>query len=172
MKRRLLFLATLAAAACGGDRAAQPPAAPPAPPAAPAAGAGPDSSAPVPSLAGRDVYQRTCQTCHQANGRGMPNTFPPIAGSEIINGDKRKLIRLVLHGLQGPITVGGQRFNNVMPPWKSLSDAEMAAVLTYERSNFGNSSGPVTAEEVARERAATASRTTMWTLQELDRSLQ
>ena len=102
----------------------------------------------------------------------MPGTFPPIAGSEIINGDKRKLIRLVLHGLQGPITVAGQRYNNVMPPWKSLSDAEMAAVLTYERSNFGNSSSAVTAEEVARERAATTSRATMWTMQELDASLR
>ena len=179
MNKRLLCLTALAAVACGGgDRAAQPPAAPPAPPAAPAAGAAPTAApgaaAPGAPAAGQGlaVYQRTCQTCHQATGRGMPGTFPPIAGSEIINGDKRKLIRLVLHGLQGPITVAGQRYNNVMPPWKSLSDAEMAAVLTYERSNFGNSSSAVTAEEVARERAATTSRATMWTMQELDASLR
>jgi mono/diheme cytochrome c family protein len=97
----------------------------------------------------------------------MPGSFPPIAGSEIITGDKARLIRLVLHGLQGPITVHGQRYNNVMPPWKSLSDADMAAVLTYVRSNFGNSASAVTPEEVATERSATASRTTMWTASEL-----
>ena len=178
MKRPLVFLTVLAAACGGGERSAQPPAAPPAPPAAPAS---PQAAAPpaadtavsaTASAGGQAVYARTCQTCHQANGRGMPNTFPPIAGSEIINGDKRKLIRLVLHGLQGPITVAGQRFNNVMPPWKVLSDAEMAAVLTYERSHFGNSSSAVTAEEVARERAATSSRATMWTMTELEASLR
>ena len=168
MTRRLLFLTALAAAACGGgDRAAQPPAAPPAPPAAPATPAAPDSSAPVPSLAGADIYQRTCQTCHQATGQGMPGTFPPLAGSHIATGDKSRLIRLALHGLQGPITVAGRTYNNVMPPWKSLSDDDMAAVLTYVRSNFGNSADAVTAAEVARERAATASRTTMWTAREL-----
>jgi mono/diheme cytochrome c family protein len=56
-----------------------------------------------------------------------------------------------------------------MPPWKSLSDADMAAVLTYVRSSFGNHADAVTPEEVARERAATAGRTTMWTVAELEK---
>ncbi len=116
---------------------------------------------------GQAVFARTCQTCHQANGQGTPGTFPPLAGSEIAAGDKARVIRIALHGLMGPITVKGTRYNNVMPPWKSLSDAELAAVLTYVRSNFGNNASAVTPEEVAAERAATASRTTMWRIEEL-----
>lgn len=153
--------AVLAVFAAGCNKAEQnPPPAPPAPAAAPAA--------PV-AANGQAVFARTCQTCHQANGLGLPNTFPPLAGSPYVNGDKAKMIRIALHGLQGPITVEGKRFSNVMPPWKSLSDADMAAVLTYVRGNFGNSASAVTPEEVARERAATASRTTMWTVAELEK---
>jgi mono/diheme cytochrome c family protein len=116
---------------------------------------------------GRAVYNRTCATCHQMNGRGIPGTFPPIEGSHIIAGDKTTLIRLVLNGLQGPITIEGRTYNGIMPPWKSLSDAEMSAVLTYVRVTYGGGASAVTAEEVARERAATASRTTPFTAAEL-----
>jgi mono/diheme cytochrome c family protein len=156
--------ATLAACGGGGERAGE--AAPPrdttaaAVPAAPAGAGG--------AVSGQQVYQRTCGTCHQANGRGMPNAFPPIAGSPFATGDKGRLIRIVLHGLSGPLTVEGTRYNGVMPPWKTqLNDREIAAVLTYVRSNFGNNAGPVTEEEVRAERAATASRSTMLTAAEL-----
>ncbi len=130
--------------------------------------AGPAPAAPAAATAdGRAVFMRTCVTCHQQNGQGIQGTFPPIAENPVATGDKAVLIRMVLHGLSGPVTVKGVRYNNVMPPWKSLSDAELAAVLTYVRSNFGNTADAVTPEEVARERAATASRTTMWTPAEL-----
>lgn len=144
---------------------AAPPAAAPAP-AAPAA----DTSNATASAGGADgqaVYGRTCVTCHQANGQGMPGAFPPLADSEWVSGDKNRVIRIVLHGLQGPITVKGQQYNNAMTPWKSLSDAEIAAVVSYVRSNFGNNASPVTAQEVAAQRAATASRTTPYTAAEL-----
>jgi mono/diheme cytochrome c family protein len=85
-----------------------------------------------------------------------------------VAGTPDKLITIVLHGLSGPIVVKGQRYNNVMPPWKSLADTDIAAVLTYVRSNFGNTAGPVTADEVAAIRAATASRTAMMTAAELE----
>ena len=68
-----------------------------------------------------------------------------------------------------PITVKGANYNGLMTPWKSLSDVEIAAVLTYERSNFQNNSSAVTAAEVAAQRAATASRTTPYTVAELNR---
>lgn len=162
MKRYLRVILCGSAAlssACGNkDNANNQPAANPAPP--PPA---------VAAVNGQAIFARTCQTCHQANGQGIPNTYPPQAGSPFVNGDKSKLIRIALNGLQGPVTVDGKRYNNVMPPWKSLSDAEMAAVLTYVRSSFGNTGDAVTADEVARERAATASRTTMWTMAELER---
>jgi mono/diheme cytochrome c family protein len=118
---------------------------------------------------GRAVFARTCATCHQQNGQGMRGAFPPLVGSTYVTGDKARLIKLVLHGLQGPLVAGGQRYNNVMPPWRSLSDAELAAVLSYVRRTFGNNAGPVTAQEVAQQRAATAQRRTMWTVTELQR---
>lgn len=108
-----------------------------------------------------------CQTCHQANGAGLPATYPPLAGSEIVNGDPSVPIAIILHGLQGEITVGGQKFNNVMAPWSQLSDAQIAAILTYERSSWGNTSAAVSPEDVAAVRAATASRSGAWTMAEL-----
>lgn len=166
MERRawLGVVACAALVACGGgekNASAQAEAA--APPqtavAAPAAAAGEQGPA---------VYQRVCATCHQRNGMGLPGAFPPLGGSEIATGPADRMIKIVLHGLQGPITVKGQRYNNVMPPWKSLSDAEIASVLTYVRSSFGNTAGAVTVDEVAAVRAATASRTTMMTAAELE----
>ncbi len=118
---------------------------------------------------GRAVFRRTCATCHQQNGQGIRGAFPPLVGSPFVTGDKGRLVRLVLHGLTGQLVVGGVRYNNVMPPWKTLSDAELAAVLTYVRSNFGNTAGPVTPQDVAQQRAATASRATMWTVAEIER---
>ena len=118
---------------------------------------------------GQQLYVR-CQTCHQANGEGLAGAYPPLAGSELVNGDPAIPIRVVLHGLQGPVTVKGQSYNAVMPAYgtgQPMTDDEVAAVLTYVRSSFGNSASAVTPEMVARERPATASRTTPWTAEEL-----
>ncbi len=124
-----------------------------------------------PAASGQAVFGRTCVVCHQANGQGLAGAFPPLAKSPYATGAKDKLIKLVLNGLTGPVTVAGQHFNGVMPPWKGqLSDAEIAAVLTYVRSSFGNSADAVSATEVQQQRAATASRTSPWTVQELDRA--
>jgi mono/diheme cytochrome c family protein len=118
---------------------------------------------------GQALYVR-CQTCHQANGEGLAGVYPPLTGSEWVTGDAAIPIRIVLHGLQGPITVKGQSYNSVMPAYgtgQPMTDDEVAAVLTYVRSSFGNDASAVTAAEVARERAATASRTGPWTAEEL-----
>jgi len=127
---------------------------------------GSSPATPAPGADGQAVYGRTCAVCHQLNGQGMPGSFPPLDRT-IVAGDKARLIRLVLHGMSGPITVQGRSYNNVMAPWKSLHDRDIAAVLTYVRQRFGNGAGAVTPEEVAAERAATASRTTPWTPREL-----
>ncbi len=104
---------------------------------------------------GEDVYKKTCQTCHQANGEGMPATFPPLAKSDFLS-DKSKTIRQVLNGSSGEITVNGQKFNGTMPPQGStLSDNDIAAVLTYVYSSWGNTAATVTAEEVKAEREKT-----------------
>lgn len=101
----------------------------------------------------------------------MPGTFPPVALSEWAAAANVALpIRVVLHGLQGPITVKGQKFNGTMPAFgtgQPMNDAEVAAVLTYVRSSWGNKASAVSAEDVAKERAATASHTAPWTAAEL-----
>ncbi len=156
----LLALGALAACGGGGEKAATTDTAAAA--ATAAAPAATPAAAPAAGLDGKAEYL-VCQTCHQENGEGLPNLYPPLAGSEWLNGEPEVPIAIVLHGMQGEITVKGQKFNNVMAPWASLSDAQIAAILTYERSSWGNTSSAVTAEQVAAVRAATASRTGPWT---------
>jgi len=117
---------------------------------------------------GAAVFSGHCAACHQATGLGLPGVFPPLAGSAYVNGDPARLARLVLRGLTGPVTVAGAAFNGAMPAWADqLKDPEIAAVLTYVRSHFGNSAESVAADLVAAARAATAGRTGSWTAQEL-----
>ena len=117
---------------------------------------------------GKVVYSTTCAACHQATGEGVEGTYPPLAGSEIVNGDEAKVIRIVLHGLTGPVEVAGETYSGMMPPWGGvLKDPELAAVLTYVRGAWGNKAAPITTAKVAAIRAATASRTTPWTAAEL-----
>jgi mono/diheme cytochrome c family protein len=101
---------------------------------------------------------------------GLPGAFPPLAGSEWVTKDPETPIRIVLHGLQGPIEVKGVTYNNVMPEWGSkLSNEEIAAVLTHERSNWGNSAGEITPDMVDKIRKETADRTGTWTPDELQK---
>ncbi len=166
---RLVPVALLVlAAGCGGggDKPAAEPAADAAPAAAPAA-APTDGPDPAVMAAGQEGYA-ICQTCHQADGQGLPGTYPPLSGSEYVSGPAEKVIAIVLHGLNGPITVKGQTYDNVMAPWGALPDDQIAATITYVRNSFGNKASAVTAADVAAVRAATASRTTAWTIAELD----
>ena len=117
---------------------------------------------------GKQVYSTTCAACHQVSGEGTAGVFPPLAGSEWVNGDDAKVVRILLHGVTGPIEVAGETYNGMMPPWGgTLKDADIAAVLTYVRSAWGNKAAPVTAAKVASIRAATSSRTAPWTAAEL-----
>jgi mono/diheme cytochrome c family protein len=154
--------------AASGDSTA---AAPASPGTAMASAASDSAAAPTGAPNGAEIYKR-CATCHQATGKGMPGAFPPLAGSPITNAkDPAAAIRIVLHGLTGLVTVNGQRFNSTMPPYgtnQPLDDSSVAAVLTYERSSWGNTGSAVTPEQVAAQRAATASRKTPWTAEELE----
>ncbi len=125
---------------------------------------------PVVPNKGALVYARpgSCVTCHQANGAGLQGVFPPLAGSEWLNRDSSVLIKIVLHGLQGPIAVRGQNYTTAMPGMAtSLKDDEIADVLNFVQTTWGKVGEPVTAAAVAKIRAAEASRTTMWTGKEL-----
>jgi mono/diheme cytochrome c family protein len=169
------FTAAVLLTACGGgDKSASTPAADTtaAAPAAPAAA----DTAPAATVAsastanGEEIYGR-CMACHQATGAGMPGAFPPLAGSEWVTGPSSRPIAILLHGLQGEITVKGEKYNSAMMAYGTsvpMSDDEVAAVLTYVRSSFGNSAPPVTPAEVAKVRAATASRTTPMTQKDLE----
>jgi mono/diheme cytochrome c family protein len=160
-----LASAAVALAACGGGGEKATP------------GGGADTAAATPPAqtasagsSGEQVYQR-CVTCHQANGEGLAGVYPPLAGSEFANAQNPAVpIRIVLHGLQGPVTVKGTEYNSLMPPYGTgieMSDQEVADVLTYVRSSWGNSAGPVTAQQVAAERAASAGHTGAMTAAEL-----
>lgn len=124
-------------------------------------------AAPVADVAtddGERVYGTVCVTCHQADGAGIDGAFPPLAGSAVAVGEADVSIKIVLSGLTGTMTRGGTSYNGMMTPWAStLSDADIAAVLTYVRSNFGNSADAVTEAQVAEVRAATSSQTSPYT---------
>ena len=142
----------------------------PAGPALPGIAAIAVAGAPVPGApaSGASVFANLCAACHQATGLGLPGAFPPLAGSDYVLGEEMRVVRIVLRGLTGPVTVKGQTFNGAMPAWADqLSDAEIAAVLTYVRSSWGNGAEAITVEKVARERGATTGRTAPWTVGEL-----
>jgi nitrite reductase (NO-forming) len=100
---------------------------------------------------GETVYNRTCVACHQADGGGLSGSFPPLAKSDYL-ADRSKTILQVIKGSSGDIVVNGMKYNSTMPP-QALSDEEVAQVLTYVYSHFGNQGKPVTADEVKAARA-------------------
>lgn len=120
---------------------------------------------------GKAVYNRpTCSACHQPSGEGTPGQFPPLAGSEwVLEENPGRIIRLVLYGMQGPVTVKGVQYNSSMVPWNVLSDEEVAAVITYVRQNkeWGNEAPAVTAEQVKAVREKVGNRSQPFTAQEL-----
>ena len=86
---------------------------------------------------GKQVYMKTCFACHQAEGQGIPNAFPPLAKSDYLNADVKRAIGIVLHGKTGEITVNGKKYNSVMTK-QTLTDEEVADVMTYVYNSWGN----------------------------------
>jgi len=121
----------------------------------PAAGA---AQAAEPAADGALLYTAICQPCHQEGGVGVEGKYPPLAGSEWLNGDPSIPVRIVLNGLTGPIQVKGKTIVNEMPAFGAqLNDAEIAAVVSYVRSSFGNRAAAVDAKLVREWRDRTAS---------------
>jgi nitrite reductase (NO-forming) len=100
---------------------------------------------------GRRAYAQACEACHQPDGEGIPGAFPPLAAADFLNEDERRAIRTVINGLSGPITVNGVEYNSVMPA-VALSDEDVANVLTYVYSQWGNSGAVIMPEQVEAER--------------------
>ena len=126
---------------------------------------------PAPPSPGYTTYEMACLPCHQPDGKGLPGVYPPLTGSDWVSGDKTRLIKVVLHGLTGPITVAGKTFvmeNPVpMPAMGGLDDQQVAEVLTFIRTDFGGRAAAVTAAEVKAIRSASGNRETPWTEKEL-----
>ncbi len=129
------------------------------------------TAAPValdPKALGKRIFVTNCIACHQTTGLGLPGAYPPLAGSEWVAGPEERAIRVVLNGLTGPVTVKGSQFNNAMPTFGTqLKDDQIANVLTYIRSEWGNNAPPVSPDRVKEIRAAVADRTGPWTAEEL-----
>lgn len=122
--------------------------------------------------AGQQTYMMVCFACHQPTGLGLPPLFPPLAGSDWVDAPKPdRLIRIVLHGVTGPITISGKPFVSpapMMPPQgASLNDKQIADVLTYVRNSWGHKASAVTPEEVKAIRDAEKAKAGMWTEAEL-----
>lgn len=142
--------------------------------------AGLTDAAPVaaadPIEVGKKLYNNNaCNTCHQPTGVGLPGAIPPLVASEWVTGSEERLIRIVLHGVQGPIKVEGHDYNSAMPAFGRVAgsgynwtDDKVAAVLTYIRQEWGNKAGPITAEKVAAIRTKEGDRK-QWTADELEK---
>jgi nitrite reductase (NO-forming) len=104
--------------------------------------------------AGKQLFAGTCSVCHQANGEGLANVFPPLAKSDFLAADPKRAMTIVTHGLTGKVTVNGHEYDSVMPPMSQLTDDEVSNILTYVLNSWGNPGGQFSKDEVAKARAA------------------
>lgn len=133
----------------------------------PGASAGPPPKV-DPRAVGQKLFAANCALCHQLTGMGIPGQFPPLVASEwVIGNAPNRLIQIVEHGLQGTVHVKSQAYNGQMPPWgPQFSDEQLASILTYIRSEWGNNAPAISKEEVAASRKQ-IQRSDPWTEHEL-----
>ncbi|AWM31621.1 c-type cytochrome [Hymenobacter nivis] len=114
------------------------------------------AGAPAPALLaqGKQVYTQYCLSCHQADGGGVQNMNPPLIKTTYVLGDKARLTNILVHGFAEKVEINGETYNNVMPAHDFLTDAQMAAVLTYVRNSFGNKASAISVAEVKTIRAS------------------
>lgn len=128
-----------------------------------------------PLVLGKRNFDQVCATCHQATGMGVEGIYPPLAGSEWVNGNPERLIRVVVYGLKGPLIVEGKTYGAAaMPAFGKVpgsgynwNNDRIAAVLTYIRQQWGNKADPISPEQVAAVLAKEGARKE-WTQQELE----
>ncbi|WP_339715429.1 copper-containing nitrite reductase [Cyclobacterium amurskyense] len=102
-------------------------------------------------IAGKNLYMQACFACHQPNGEGIPNAFPPLAKSDYLNADVDRSIGILLHGLSGEVVVNGKSYNSIMPA-QQMNDSEIANVLTFIYNSWGNSGKVITPQMVQAQR--------------------
>ena len=116
---------------------------------------------------GKILYNATCAACHQGNGLGEEGKAPPLLDSPFLVGPADRAIGVVLHGVTGPITVQGRRYDMSMPALQGFNDDQIAAILSYTRRAWEHRAEPVGAAAVARVRRANVGRELPWTEAEL-----
>jgi mono/diheme cytochrome c family protein len=116
---------------------------------------------------GKELYLIGCAACHQPHGKGQEGLAPPLVDSEWPIGPPERLVRIILHGLRGPLTVSGRTYTLDMPALGVFEDEQIAAVLTYIRREWGHTADPVEPEFVKKIRAETEKREQAWTEAEL-----
>jgi mono/diheme cytochrome c family protein len=123
---------------------------------------------------GRQYYLTTCAGCHGTDGAGLNRFAPPLAGSDWVTGDEKRLALIILHGMEGPVEVSGKIYNTpdilpVMPAHTTMDDAAITAILTYIRNEWGNDAGPVGKRTVGTTRNTSQGRVVPWTAAELNK---
>lgn len=114
------------------------------------------------SVDGQAVFSANCAACHQSMGQGLPGVFPPLDGSGWVVGNPEVPVQILLHGINGKLTVNDVVYQGVMPSFSTKSDAEIAAVVTYIRQSWSNQASAVDAGLVAKQRELTAERDSPW----------
>ncbi len=118
---------------------------------------------------GKTIYAGLCAACHQPTGLGMEGLAPPLMDSEWVTGPVDRPIRIILHGMSGPIQVSGRTWTLEMPPLPQFTDEDIAGVLTYIRREWEHTSSPVSPGDVAKIRAQHQGRTKAWTVSEMNK---
>src|SRR5262245_46053582 len=120
------------------------------------------------SESGVTYYERLCSGCHGSDGLALSGEAPPLAGSSWVTGPEERLIRIIVHGMKGPVQVADKTYDREMPGvGRKLSDREIALLVSFVRSHWGASHVSTTPETVKRVRAASKNRTRYWTAEEL-----
>ena len=118
---------------------------------------------------GKQTFAGLCAACHQTTGKGLDGLAPPLAGSEWVTGDPERIVKVVMHGLRGPIKVKGVSYSYDMPAAGFLTDEQIAGVLTYIRREWDHEADPVSLDLVKKIRAETKGRNDAWTEPELSK---
>lgn len=118
-----------------------------------------DAKQPAGAADGAQLYAAQCVACHQASGKGLAGVFPPLDGSEWVLGNERVLAHILLHGIEGELTVAGTVYKGAMPAFKQLPDADLAALASHVRQQWSNKAAPVQAALLAQERRLSSTRT-------------
>jgi mono/diheme cytochrome c family protein len=118
---------------------------------------------------GKMIYAGLCAACHQPTGLGMEGLAPPLMDSDWVTGPSDRPIKIILHGMSGPIQVSGRTWTLEMPPLPQFTDEDIASVLTYIRREWEHTAGPVSPNDVAKIRQQHPGRTKAWTAAEMNK---